>query len=159
MAKANERQVGGDHYHRHVLEHWDIVALFNLDYYQGQITKYIMRWKDKAGIQDLEKARHFIDKYIEVEKLRAIGELTETVLLDALKKFNDRKKEEDDDGETVDYNVSGDDPLVIEGRPGKRKNRMKCKLCTMTRESPDVCVVCGWGRDALQLQHGNPNGA
>lgn len=62
---ANDRQVGGDHYHAKV-QHWDWVASNNLDYFQGQITKYVARWKDKGGLQDLEKARHFLDKYIEL---------------------------------------------------------------------------------------------
>lgn len=65
--KANERQVGGGHYKDATgEEHWDRVARKDLDYFQGQITKYVERWKDKNGVQDLEKARHFLDKYIEV---------------------------------------------------------------------------------------------
>jgi hypothetical protein len=67
-ATANERQVAGEHYKKHGdLQHWDIVIKFGLDYFQGQITKYVMRWKDKGGVQDLEKARHFLDKYIEIQ--------------------------------------------------------------------------------------------
>lgn len=66
---ANARQVGGSHYSKHgELQHWDVVAHFQLDYFQGQITKYVMRWKDKGGLNDLEKARHFLDKYIELVK-------------------------------------------------------------------------------------------
>lgn len=65
---ANDRQVGGSHYKGEgKVEHWDIVAQHDLDYFQGQITKYVMRWRLKGGIQDLEKARHFLDKYIELE--------------------------------------------------------------------------------------------
>jgi hypothetical protein len=65
---ANERQVGGSHYQRQAIQHWDFVAANGLDYFQGQITKYVSRWKLKGGIQDLEKARHFLDKYIELAK-------------------------------------------------------------------------------------------
>lgn len=65
---ANERQVGGAHYARHGdLQHWDIVEHFKLDYFQGQITKYVMRWRDKDGVQDLQKAAHFLAKYIELQ--------------------------------------------------------------------------------------------
>lgn len=66
---ANEkgRQVGGEHYGGGSIQHWDIVHMFELDYFQGQITKYVMRWKKKGGIQDLEKARHFLEKYIELQ--------------------------------------------------------------------------------------------
>lgn len=63
---ANDRQVGGDHYKTGGEEHWDRVARLRLDYFQGQITKYVERWKRKNGVEDLKKARHFLDKYIEL---------------------------------------------------------------------------------------------
>lgn len=63
--EANERQVGGDHY-KAPIQHWDFVASNNLDYFQGQITKYVTRWKNKNGLQDLLKAQHFLQKYIEL---------------------------------------------------------------------------------------------
>lgn len=66
---ANDHQVGGSHYKTEGLpEHWDLVNLFGWDYFQGQITKYLMRWRKKNGLEDLEKARHYLDKYIEVER-------------------------------------------------------------------------------------------
>jgi hypothetical protein len=72
---ANERQVGGTHYKKPegTVEHWDLVAQWDLDYFQGQITKYVMRWRDKGGVTDLEKARHFLDKYIELMRAKAVG--------------------------------------------------------------------------------------
>lgn len=66
---ANDKQVAGNHYQTmtpDIPQHWDIVALHNLDYFQGQITKYVMRWKNKNGLQDLQKALHFLEKYIEL---------------------------------------------------------------------------------------------
>lgn len=66
--KANERQVGGDHYRTESSQHWDRVVELGLDYFQGQITKYVERCKKKNGIQDLEKAAHFLQKYIELAK-------------------------------------------------------------------------------------------
>lgn len=66
--KANSRQVGGSHYKTGGLQHWDLVAMFEWDYFQGQITKYLMRWRKKNGIEDLEKARHYLDKYIEIQR-------------------------------------------------------------------------------------------
>lgn len=68
LENANARQVGGDHYKTGGEEHWDRVYRLSLDYFQAQITKYVERWKKKDGIKDLEKARHFIDKYIELER-------------------------------------------------------------------------------------------
>jgi hypothetical protein len=65
---ANNQQVGGTHYKTGGEEHWDRVHRLNLDYFQGQITKYVERWKKKNGVQDLKKARHFLDKYIELQE-------------------------------------------------------------------------------------------
>lgn len=66
MSLANKTQVGGTHYKTGGEEHWDRVARLGLDYFQGQITKYVERWKLKNGVEDLKKARHFLDKYIEL---------------------------------------------------------------------------------------------
>jgi hypothetical protein len=72
--KANAHQVGGEHYSAHGrpdLQHWDVVAIFGLDYFQGCITKYVFRWRDKNGLEDLIKARHYLDKYIELQQKKA----------------------------------------------------------------------------------------
>jgi methyl coenzyme M reductase subunit C-like uncharacterized protein (methanogenesis marker protein 7) len=64
---ANDRQVGGTHYNPgSQLQHWDLVDIYGWDYYQGMITKYVMRWRDKNGIEDLEKAAHYLEKYLEI---------------------------------------------------------------------------------------------
>lgn len=63
---ANNRQVGGNHY-RSEIQHWDYVVANELDYFQAQITKYVSRYKKKNGITDLEKAKHFLEKLIEIE--------------------------------------------------------------------------------------------
>lgn len=95
---ANNFQVGGVHYKDMPLEHWDIVAIENLDYFQGQITKYVMRWRGKNGIEDLKKAKHFLDKYIEVEQLRKDGKLTTSILAAAIAKLEQlAAKEEQSD--------------------------------------------------------------
>lgn len=70
MTQANDKQVGGTHY-RSSIQHWDYVLANDLDYFQAQITKYVTRWKKKGGIADLEKAGHFLEKYIEEQKLLA----------------------------------------------------------------------------------------
>lgn len=62
---ANERQVGGDHYNKRPIQHWDFVVSQGYGYLEGQVTKYVFRWRDKNGVQDLEKAAHFLDKLIE----------------------------------------------------------------------------------------------
>lgn len=63
---ASKFQEGGAHYKRCPIQPWDYTIANDLDYFQGSIIKYVTRWKDKGGIEDLRKARHFLDKYIEV---------------------------------------------------------------------------------------------
>jgi hypothetical protein len=59
--RANDSQVGGNHY-KTKYEHWDLVIETGMDYLAGQATKYIARWRKKNGLQDLEKARHYVVK-------------------------------------------------------------------------------------------------
>ena len=65
-SKANETQVGGAHYKEQGIQHWDFVAYNNLDYFQGNVTKYVSRWRGKNGVEDLRKAQHYLAKYIEL---------------------------------------------------------------------------------------------
>jgi len=61
---VNDRQVGGNHY-KTSYEHWDWVIDNNMGYLEGCATKYVSRWRKKNGVQDLEKAAHYIQKIIE----------------------------------------------------------------------------------------------
>lgn len=65
---ANDRQVGGAHYKQKDggEEHWDRVARLGLDYWTARITAYVERAWDKNGVEDLKKAQHFLEKYIEI---------------------------------------------------------------------------------------------
>jgi len=66
---ANDVQIGGDHYKQFKgMEPWDVITGWGLGYLDGTALKYIARWKHKNGIQDLEKAVHFLQKAIEVYK-------------------------------------------------------------------------------------------
>jgi hypothetical protein len=73
---ANEHQVGGDHYRRVPGEqHWDrIWRLYGPDvayvYFVATITAYVERYRQKNGVEDLKKARHYLDKLIELEEAR-----------------------------------------------------------------------------------------
>jgi Protein of unknwon function (DUF3310) len=68
MSSANDRQVAGNHYSAPV-QHWDYVVANDLNYFEGQITKYVTRCRKKGNcVQDLEKAKHFLEKYIEIQK-------------------------------------------------------------------------------------------
>ena len=65
--KANDVQVAGNHYKGKTVQPWDYIVANNLGYLEGNIVKYVSRWKDKGGVDDLRKARHYLDKLIEVQ--------------------------------------------------------------------------------------------
>lgn len=65
---ANATQIGGGHYKQHTHETWDVILDWGLGYLDGNAVKYLSRWRHKGGVQDLKKARHYIDKLIEVEE-------------------------------------------------------------------------------------------
>jgi len=73
---ANDKQVAGAHYKSNI-QHWDYVLANDLDYFQAQITKYVTRWRKKNGITDLEKAAHFLEKYIETERAKEAEDAAE----------------------------------------------------------------------------------
>lgn len=66
------------HYNQNGMEVWDVIKAFtsNLSgaeaFYAGNVIKYVLRWKHKNGIEDLEKAKVYIDKIIEIEKEKQI---------------------------------------------------------------------------------------
>lgn len=64
---ANVTQVGGDHYLTEI-QPWDFIIANNLSFLQGNIIKYICRYNDKGGVQDLYKAEHYLKKLIETEE-------------------------------------------------------------------------------------------
>lgn len=64
---ANRHQVGGGHYKDRPIQPWDYVAANGLGFFEGNIIKYVTRWREKHGVEDLRKARHYLDKLIELE--------------------------------------------------------------------------------------------
>ena len=64
---ANDKQVGGTHYLR-AIQPWDFIAANGIGFFEGNVIKYVTRWRDKAGVDDLKKARHYLDKLIELEE-------------------------------------------------------------------------------------------
>lgn len=61
-------QVGGEHYKKFKIQPVEYITANKIPFCEGCAIKYISRWRDKGGIADLEKAKHFIDLIIELEK-------------------------------------------------------------------------------------------
>jgi hypothetical protein len=56
-------QVGGSHY-QSPIQPIDYIAANELGFKEGNIVKYVTRWKRKGGVEDLKKARHYLDLLI-----------------------------------------------------------------------------------------------
>ena len=67
---ALNRQVGGNHYTKMPIQVFEFTMANGLDPMQHTVIKYVTRFRDKGGVEDLEKAKHTIDLLIEYEKLR-----------------------------------------------------------------------------------------
>ena len=65
---ANTKQVAGSHYSDKEIQPWDYIYANNLCYFTGNCVKYVSRWRDKGGINDLKKAIHYLEKLIELEE-------------------------------------------------------------------------------------------
>jgi len=64
--ESNVKQIGGEHYLKSI-QPWDYIVANDLGFLEGNIVKYITRYKEKGGVVDLEKAKHYLEKLIELE--------------------------------------------------------------------------------------------
>jgi hypothetical protein len=138
--KANDRQEGGDHYQTGDgnPQHWDFAWQQGYDQFQYCITKYVDRHKKKNGLVDLRKARHHLDKYIEL-----------------------LEEEEQDQGEVPAYKFESDPSTVpgmnrlssTLGRAIASHERDRVSLVSEGKSSADMCVKTGheWAETAGRL--------
>jgi hypothetical protein len=72
MEDINSHQVGGDHYASKAVQPWEAMESWMspeafAGYLQGNCIKYLARYRDKNGTQDLKKCQHYLAKLIEME--------------------------------------------------------------------------------------------
>jgi hypothetical protein len=67
MANPLKSQVGGQHYSKMKIQPVEFITKNDLSYLQGNVIKYICRYKDKNGKEDLEKIKHYVDLIIGLE--------------------------------------------------------------------------------------------
>jgi len=65
--KATDIQIGGNHYKGYKIQPIEFIVKNGLDYVEGNIIKYICRYKEKGGLEDLKKARHYIDLLMQIK--------------------------------------------------------------------------------------------
>lgn len=70
---ALDTQVAGSHYKGLKIQPVEYIHANKLGYFEGNVVKYVTRWKTKGGIADLEKARHYIDLLIELDRKEIIA--------------------------------------------------------------------------------------
>lgn len=62
-----EKQVGGGHYKNQGIQPVEYIHANGLNFFEGNVIKYVTRWRRKDGLADLEKAKHYIEMLIELE--------------------------------------------------------------------------------------------
>lgn len=65
-----KKQVGGNHYKKMKIQPAEYIHANNIGFLEGEAISYISRWKDKNGIQDIEKAIHVLQILVQLEKAK-----------------------------------------------------------------------------------------
>jgi hypothetical protein len=64
---ALTKQVGGSHYRDKGIQPIIYIHANDLGFCEGNVVKYVTRWRDKNGVADLRKAIHYLELLIELE--------------------------------------------------------------------------------------------
>jgi hypothetical protein len=67
MTNPLDVQVDGDHYKQMKIQPVEFIHANGIPYLEGNVIKYVSRWRNKNGVADLEKAKHYIELLIELE--------------------------------------------------------------------------------------------
>ena len=68
---ALTKQIAGSHYKGKAIQPVEYVHANGIGFFEGNVIKYVTRWRDKNGLDDLEKAKHYIELLIELETRNA----------------------------------------------------------------------------------------
>jgi len=66
-SKPLSQQIGGEHYRQGSIQPIEYIHANEMDFFSGNVVKYITRWKYKNGLEDLKKAKHYIELLMEQE--------------------------------------------------------------------------------------------
>jgi hypothetical protein len=64
---SKDIQIGGSHYKDLKIQPIDYILGNQLGFCEANVVKYVSRWQAKGGIDDLRKAKHYIDFLIDHE--------------------------------------------------------------------------------------------
>ena len=65
MSNRKSDPVNHPEHYTQGIEMWEYSYSHNLSFFEGNIIKYVTRWKHKGGLEDLKKAKAYLDKLIE----------------------------------------------------------------------------------------------
>jgi len=71
-AFPQSKQIGGNHYKNFTIQPYEFISKNNLSFFQGNVVKYVCRYLNKNGIEDLEKIKHYCE--LEIKKMRDTNE-------------------------------------------------------------------------------------
>jgi hypothetical protein len=69
VESAFDKQVGGGHYKGFAIQPTLFCQRNNLNHIESCIIRYACRWREKNGLEDLLKIKHYVDLLIEIEGL------------------------------------------------------------------------------------------
>lgn len=59
--KASDKQIGGSHYKNFVIQPTEFCVKNNIGFLEGNVIKYVLRHEHKNGVQDIDKAIHYLE--------------------------------------------------------------------------------------------------
>jgi len=69
MSKTKAIQIGGNHYKVMKIQPIEYILANDLNFVEASVVKYVSRWRNKGGLDDLRKAEHLLRFLIEHEEL------------------------------------------------------------------------------------------
>lgn len=87
MKKARDEQIGGGHYKDMVIQPFEYCHRNGLGLLEGNVVKYVSRYKVKGGVEDLRKAIHCLQLLIEEEEKETPSRPSQDEIVDEFRKF------------------------------------------------------------------------
>ena len=69
-AFPQDKQIGGSHYKSFLIQPYEFISKNDLSFFQGNVIKYVCRYKRKGGAEDIKKIIHYCQ--LELKKMRDI---------------------------------------------------------------------------------------
>jgi hypothetical protein len=85
---ALNKQVGGTNYKDFAIQPVEFIQKNGLGFCEGNAIKYLCRWRAKNGVEDLQKAIHYIELLIQMENKRDFKQESQDVMKEVYKRWN-----------------------------------------------------------------------